>query len=303
MRSRLLIWFALATLFLMAGCERSDTSVLTVEGDEPGYRRGIDLKKQGRNQEALNEFLKVVEKRGLDNAPESHLELGMLYQFHIKDPIKAIFHYQKFRELKPNSPQADLVRQRIDSATRDFARTIPLLPLENDLQKLDMSDLVGRLKSENEKLKADLAAARANRPAPAADTEAAATEDTPTQAPPARTVSAPSNEVSPVQRATVETAPAPSPVAPVRQSPPTAPPSRPTPSVATTPRSTTPANTRPTNAGGYRRHVIAKGDTLYSLALKYYGNRSRWRDIYAANKDVMRSPDDYKIGMELKIPQ
>jgi len=49
--------------------------------------------------------------------------------------------------------------------------------------------------------------------------------------------------------------------------------------------------------------VISKGDTLYSLAQKYYGNKSRWKDIYAANRDVMRSPDDYKVGMELKIPQ
>ena len=65
-----------------------------------------------------SEFLKVIQKRGLNESPESHLEVGLLYQFHFKDPIAAIFHYRKFRELKPNSPQADLVRQRIDAATR-----------------------------------------------------------------------------------------------------------------------------------------------------------------------------------------
>ena len=52
-----------------------------------------------------------------------------------------------------------------------------------------------------------------------------------------------------------------------------------------------------------RRHTVAKGDTLYSLAQRYYSNRSRWREIYAANRETMRSETDMRIGMELKIPQ
>jgi len=31
-------------------------------------------------------------------------------------------------------------------------------------------------------------------------------------------------------------------------------------------------------------------------------NRARWRDIYAANRNVMKSESDLKVGMELKIP-
>jgi nucleoid-associated protein YgaU len=327
MRFRLFSWFALAMILALAGCERSDTSVFTVEGDEPGYRRGKDLVKQGRNQEALNEFLKVIEKRGLDNAPESHLEVGILYQHHIKDPIAAIYHYRKFRELKPNSPQSDLVRQRIDAAMRDFARSLPGQPLENQLDRLDMSDLASRLQRENDRLKAELAAARAGKPASAtpadADTPATdegASENTAQAAPPqpqprqAPVVA----DASPVQRAgTVDTDVPQSPIAvvgPSRAANPVPQPAQRT--VQTTPvptqrpATTAPANTRPAQStqatrptGSYRRHVISKGDTLYSLAQRYYGNRSRWRDIYNANRDVMRSPDDYKIGMELKIPQ
>jgi nucleoid-associated protein YgaU len=32
-------------------------------------------------------------------------------------------------------------------------------------------------------------------------------------------------------------------------------------------------------------HKTAAGESLPSLAEKYYGNRSRWTDIYEANKD------------------
>jgi nucleoid-associated protein YgaU len=52
-----------------------------------------------------------------------------------------------------------------------------------------------------------------------------------------------------------------------------------------------------------RRHTVVKGDTLFNLAQRYYGNRSRWRDIFAANRDVLSSENSpLKIGTEIKIP-
>ena len=35
---------------------------------------------------------------------------------------------------------------------------------------------------------------------------------------------------------------------------------------------------------------------------QYYNNRAKWRDIYAANRNVMKSESDMKVGTELKIP-
>ena len=51
-----------------------------------------------------------------------------------------------------------------------------------------------------------------------------------------------------------------------------------------------------------RRHTVGPGDTLMKLAQRYYGSRSRWRDIFNANRDVMKSESSLKPGMELKIP-
>ncbi|RKX31053.1 MAG: hypothetical protein DRP71_14070 [Verrucomicrobia bacterium] len=50
------------------------------------------------------------------------------------------------------------------------------------------------------------------------------------------------------------------------------------------------------------RHVVARGDTLYSIARRFYGNGNRWREIYNANRSVMSSETDLKIGTELVIP-
>ncbi|PTY06280.1 peptidoglycan-binding protein [Opitutaceae bacterium EW11] len=303
--------FAFAALLLAAGCERRDNSLFTAEVDEADYRRGKELLRQGRNQEALAEFQKVIEKRGLNNAPESHLELGLLYQFHIRDPIAAIYHYRRYRELKPTSPQADLVRQRIEAATREFASKLPGQPMDN-MERYDMTDVVQRLQRENEQLKAELARARSMIvPKGRADGSAVAAEDNVTES----TGPAYASEGSPVSAApggdATETAPALPPpsrsavTTPVQTVPlaTAAPAPKPAQAAATTPTRT--ATTPPAaSANAARRHVIAKGDTLYSLAQRYYGNRSRWRDIFEANRDVLRSKDDpLRIGQELKIPQ
>jgi nucleoid-associated protein YgaU len=63
------------------------------------------------------------------------------------------------------------------------------------------------------------------------------------------------------------------------------------------------APTKPTPpSAGSRRHTVVKGDTLFSLAQRYYGNRAKWRDIYAANRTVLPSENSLRLGMELIIP-
>lgn len=54
---------------------------------------------------------------------------------------------------------------------------------------------------------------------------------------------------------------------------------------------------------GSSHHIVAKGETLASIADKAYGNRSSWKRIYDANKSVIGSnPSALKVGMKLTIP-
>jgi tetratricopeptide (TPR) repeat protein len=273
---------ALATLLFVAGCGRYESSPFTAEIDESNYRRGKDLLRQGRNQEALAAFLKVVEKRG-DDAPESHLEIGILYQQHIKDPIAAIYHYRKFRELKRNSPQSDLVRQRIDAATREFARTLPAQPLDNQMERLDLLEKIDLLQRENVQLKDQLIGVRTqaiNTPRPSPVVAAA---DPDQLAPLAiNTAESPIALPEPEPAAVVDT-PAPTPVPAVN---------RPAP-VATPP---------PAVSG--RRYVVAKGDSLYAIAKRHYGtaNNARVQGILNANRAVLPNAGALQPGMTLIIP-
>ena len=49
------------------------------------------------------------------------------------------------------------------------------------------------------------------------------------------------------------------------------------------------------------RHKIVDGDTLRGLAERYLGSAERWEEIYAANRNVLSSPELLPIGVELKI--
>ncbi|NGN95586.1 LysM peptidoglycan-binding domain-containing protein [Nocardioides sp. KC13] len=68
-----------------------------------------------------------------------------------------------------------------------------------------------------------------------------------------------------------------------------------------------PAAARPNRpAGGQagrKRYTVASGDTLGRIAVKFYGNASKWRKIYDANRAVIgRDPDVLRVGQKLTIP-
>jgi tetratricopeptide (TPR) repeat protein len=298
-----LVLLALAALFFTAACDRVDSMPFTAEVDEPGYRRGKELIKQGRNQEALAEFQKVIEKRGLNNSPEAHLELGLLYQGHIHDPISAIYHFRKYRELKPNTQQAELVRARIDAAMREFASTLPGKPLDNPLTPADNFDVVQRLQRENEQLKSALARMRvavglSSQPPTDSDGNIVGIAPEERRALEPNPISAATADDSFVVRAPSENPPF------ENTPPPITAPTRPTPSpaVVNRPAATPPAQTPPAASG--RRHIVKQGEGLWTIARKYYGNASNAQvdAIYNANRDRMSSKSDLKPGVELRIP-
>jgi LysM repeat protein len=48
------------------------------------------------------------------------------------------------------------------------------------------------------------------------------------------------------------------------------------------------------------RHTVSRGETLYRIAKRYYGDPERWRVIADANG--IAKPSDLRVGMTLLIP-
>lgn len=48
---------------------------------------------------------------------------------------------------------------------------------------------------------------------------------------------------------------------------------------------------------------VGKGDTLKKMAARHYGDQNRWREIYEANRQRMKSPGDLKVDQLIFIPE
>ncbi|MBI4597846.1 MAG: LysM peptidoglycan-binding domain-containing protein [Candidatus Omnitrophica bacterium] len=57
--------------------------------------------------------------------------------------------------------------------------------------------------------------------------------------------------------------------------------------------------------GPYDTYTVKKNESLWSIAAKpeVYGKATRWRRIYDANRDILKTPDQVRPGMVLKIPR
>ncbi len=58
----------------------------------------------------------------------------------------------------------------------------------------------------------------------------------------------------------------------------------------------------PTAQSETRHHVVQEGETLFSLAEQYYGDKDKAVVIYRANREVLNTPEQLTPGTDLKIP-
>ena len=68
---------------------------------------------------------------------------------------------------------------------------------------------------------------------------------------------------------------------------------------------TAPVTPRPVGAGtasGARRYTVKAGDSLSRIAQREYGDGSKWRAIFEANRGTIDDPDLIHPGQELTIP-
>lgn len=248
----------------VVGCSRGPLgNGIVSEQEEAAFRRGKQRLKEGRPDEALDAFMAVIDHR--QEAPESHLEAGLLYLNRFNEPVLAIYHFNTYLRANPNSEQAERVRQLIITAKKEFARSLPAAPFGDEVDKLDLKELLEKTRAENNDLKNELMKARE-------EIEHLHTIEDARRGVLATAEGIPTGSGS---VATTNTKPA---------------------SVKPAAKESAPTTATP------KTYTVTDGDTLSVIAKKIWGASSRWKEIYEANRDTMKTPHSLKIGQQLIIP-
>ena len=62
------------------------------------------------------------------------------------------------------------------------------------------------------------------------------------------------------------------------------------------------STTAPSTPSGAQSYTVKSGDSLSKIAKHFYGDASKWHQIYEANKDKIKNPDLIHPGQEFTIP-
>jgi LysM repeat protein len=132
------------------GCIPGDSRV--DEEKDPHFQRGSSLASGQDFKGAVSEF-----EKALENNPRSaaaHFELGCLYDTKLNDYAAAIYHFECYLQLQPNSERAKSldVRERIRGCKRELAGAEFPLPnnqnLQREVDKLTVENLALRQQLE-----------------------------------------------------------------------------------------------------------------------------------------------------------
>src|SRR3989475_1238766 len=129
----------------------------------------------GKNRVAALDHQGAIDafERALTANPRSsaaHLELGLIHQQYLATNwARAIYHLDKYLELRPKANNADLIRQRIAQCKLELAKEVPFAAVNQQMQReLEKMDRLSRdnadLRQQLEQLKAQLAQRPASAP-------------------------------------------------------------------------------------------------------------------------------------------
>ena len=110
----------------------------------------------GKSQVNTRDFKGAIEsfEKAVGVNPKSapaHFELGLLYDQKESDPAAAIYHYERYLKLSPNSGKEEIVKSLILACKQQLAQSVNLGPVTEKLQR-ELEQLLG----ENKRLREDL---------------------------------------------------------------------------------------------------------------------------------------------------
>jgi len=309
--NRIVPVFLLSLAFV--GCDYAERR--SVEGERAGrlYREAMEEYAAGRLDKSIRIFRDVV--RNSPGNASARFQLACLLQDHAKDSLGALCNYREYLLLSPDGDKVGIANERMSVCERKLASELILkyalggsaaqdeanARLKEDKAKLN-ADLE-EARNQNDKLSAEVAALKrengrvrrmvlsgaedgpSDGAAPKKGEGLAEAEETEDTSPSTDRIKLSGDIANLIAEEKEEVAqPAPFGDTQAVQQPKRTQPKEP------------PHEPRP------ETYVVQEGDTLFKLALRFYGRRAAWSAIRDANRTVISSDCRIKAGQQLKLP-
>lgn len=234
-------------LMLALGCGCGGKPAATAdesERDHPAMKKARELETAGDLEGA-----RLIYQSLLDQNPRiarAHLAFAFLHDEKGGDPLLALYHYNRYLALRPETEKRGMIESRIRSTQLVLAGTV----FTNEAAILKR---MGEVERENAGLKVR-----------AANLEAQSTHLRAALEKLRARIASSGAEADRVLDS--KGLPVPS----------------------------------PRQAGKMIR--VEKGDTLRKISARSYGTEGRWREIYEANRTLLKKPEDVRVGQMLLVP-
>lgn len=300
---------------VLAACSRSDSRSVAEERENGSYRTALAAYQAGRLEEAIAHFQETVAKDPLNGS--ARFQLACLLQDGKRDYAGAFCNYHEYLVQHPNSDKAKVAKSRLDVCERSMAEALAnkhhLTDNENlrhevEQLKAELKDAKARnlkldgdlseamrgiasLRHENEKLMATLRSdvdegaeetGKAHRDG-IVDAKALLDKEEDTVDRVKLSKDAALLRAEGDSELSTGSALLPQNVAPTVEPKPVEKPAA-----------------RNEHPGTY---VVQDGDTLYKIAIRFYGYSSAWRRIREANKAVISTDGRVHAGQKIVLPK
>jgi len=116
----------LVVSFLFTGCTGDAGGRDRKEERDPVFRRAMARKNVEDVDGAIDFFNKALDRKPY--LARAHLELGLLYDMKKQEYVRAVYHYQRYLELRPDAEKKQLIEDLIRQAKLSFAASLPHQP-------------------------------------------------------------------------------------------------------------------------------------------------------------------------------
>lgn len=171
---------------LISSCGKDARSIEQIEENDPQIKAGQAFMESKDWGQAIHAF-----KQALENNPRlarPHLDLAQIYQQYKINYIHAIYHYDRYLELRPETEKASMINEQRELLAKALATTF--INNSDDVKRVVLE--LKRLQKENEELKKKLASGGSPKAAVAKKT--AVTQSTKPKSKPASAKPAPKKE-------------------------------------------------------------------------------------------------------------